>query len=247
MRGLFLLLALVCFRHRLSPKKPMDESVYCPKAVKGTYRILFIGDSITRHAVNPGTIKDLNWTHVSGMAASSPKTDFVSVLVSKISKERKQKVVACFHTYGGGGSVASRVSGMPMVQTTSPDLVVIQLGEHDSALSDPILFHRQYATLVRMSRALPSNPKVIAVGPWALVPLNKNGEYSDPDAAAVDREMYNVAIEESLEYLSVRDIAQIPEAHGYGTDAGVQWHPNDLGTQCTPPACSDYIKQSNSK
>lgn len=229
MRGLFLLLALVLSSSAFAEKSQLDESVYCPKAVKGTYRILFIGDSITRHAVNPGTIKDLNWTHVSGMAASTPKTDFVSLLVSKISKERKQKVVACFHTYGGGGSVASRVAGMPMVQTTSPDLVVIQIGEHDSALSDPVLFHRQYATLVRMSRALPSNPKVIAVGPWALVPLNKNGEYSDPDAAAVDREMYNVAIEESLEYLSVRDIAQIPEAHGYGTDAGVQWHPNDLG------------------
>ncbi|CRN02106.1 SGNH/GDSL hydrolase family protein [Pseudomonas sp. FJ2-5-13] len=229
MRNAVLMLMMLMSTVALAEKSQLDENVYCPKPVKGTYRVLFVGDSITRHAVNPSTVKDLNWTHVSGMASSSPKSDFVTLLSAKISKDRKQKVVACFHTYGGGGSVASRVAGMPMVQTTSPDLVVIQIGEHDSALSDPVLFHRQFATLVRMSRALPSKPKVIAVGPWALVPLNKNGEYSDPDAAAVDREMYNVAIEESLEYLSVRDIAQIPEAHGYGTDVGVQWHPNDLG------------------
>ncbi|AZF49216.1 MULTISPECIES: SGNH/GDSL hydrolase family protein [unclassified Pseudomonas] len=229
MRGLFLVLALLMSSSALADKSQLDESVYCPKAVKDTYRILFIGDSITRHAVNPGTIKDLNWTHVSGMAASSPKTDFVSLLVSKISKERKQKVVACFHTYGSGGSVPSRMAAMDQVADTKPDLVVVQLGEHDDALANPLLFHRQYATLIRTARAMSTKPKVIAVGPWALVPLNEKGEYSDPGAAAVDREMYNVAIQESLEYLSVRDLAQIPEAHGWGGSDGVRWHPNDLG------------------
>lgn len=73
-----------------------------------------------------------------------------------------------------------------------------------------------------------TKPKVIAVGSWSLTPLNAKGEYSD-STAAVDREMYSVAIEETLEYLSVEDMAAIPEAHGWDKSEGVKWHPNDLG------------------
>ncbi|WP_443700299.1 SGNH/GDSL hydrolase family protein [Pseudomonas sp.] len=209
-------------------KSQLDQHVKCPAPSGKTYRVLFIGDSITRHAFNDDTIRDLGWSHTSGMGASSANTDYSSQLVSMIAKDRNQEVVKCYHTYGGSGSVADRVAGLPMVADTKPDLVVLQLGEHDDATTDPALLHRQYAALVRQVRAMSSKPKVIAVGPWSLAPLNAKGEYSD-GSAAVDREMYSVAIEETLEYLSIRDMAAIPEAHGWGASEGVRWHPNDLG------------------
>lgn len=228
MQGKLLLAALFFSCAAIADQSQLDEHVTCPSPSDKTYRVLFIGDSITRHAFNNDTIRDLGWSHTSGMGASSAKTDYVSLLVSMIAEDRNQKVVNCFHTYGGSGSVADRVAGLPMVADTKPDLVVLQLGEHDDATTDPLMFHRQYATLVRQVRAMPSKPKVIAVGPWSLAPLNAEGEYSD-STAAVDREMYSVAIEETLEYLSVKDMAAIPEAHGWGSSQGVKWHPNDLG------------------
>lgn len=228
MQGKLFLSALLLSCSAMAEQSQLDQHIKCSASSDKTYRVLFVGDSITRHSFNKDTIRDLGWSHTSGMGASSDKNDYVSRLVSMIAKDRNQHVVKCFHTYGGSGSVADRVAGLPMVADTKPDLVVLQLGEHDDATTDPMLFHRQYATLVRQVRAMPSKPKVIALGPWSLAPLNADGEYSD-STAAVDREMYSVAIEETLEYLSVRDMAAIPEAHGWGASQGVKWHPNDLG------------------
>ncbi|WP_443692705.1 SGNH/GDSL hydrolase family protein [Pseudomonas sp.] len=228
MQGKLFLSALVFSCAAMAEQSQLDQHVKCPASSDKAYRVLFVGDSITRHAFNKDTIRDLGWSHTSGMGASSAKTDYVNQLVSMIAKDRNQYVVKCYHTYGGSGSVADRVAGLPMVADTKPDLVVLQLGEHDDATTDPVLFHRQYATLVRQTRAMSSKPKVIAVGPWSLAPLNAKGEYTD-STAAVDREMYSVAIEETLEYLSVKDMAAIPEAHGWGKSEGVKWHPNDLG------------------
>ncbi|RWU21326.1 hypothetical protein DM813_19260 [Pseudomonas alkylphenolica] len=224
-----LLFALMFFAaSSFADQSQLDKHAVCPASSEKTYRVLFIGDSITRHAVNEATIKELGWTHVSGMGASSSKTDYASLLTKLISQDRKQWVVKCFHTYGGGGSVPDRISGLPMVADTNPNLVVIQLGEHDNATIDPLTFHRQYATLIRSVRAMKSKPKVIAVGPWSLAGLNDKGEYAD-ESADVDRVMYNVAIEESLQYLSVKDFASLPEASGWGKSEGVKWHPNDVG------------------
>lgn len=101
---------------------------------------MFVGDSITRHAFNEDTIRDLGWSHTSGMGASSAKTDYVNQLVSMIAKDGNQYVVKHYHTYDGSGSVADRVAGLPMVADTKPDLVVLQLGEHDDATTEPCSF-----------------------------------------------------------------------------------------------------------
>lgn len=222
------LMALLFSGAVMAEQSQLDQHVKCPESSDKTYRVLFVGDSITRHAFNKDTIRDLGWSHTSGMGASSAKTDYVNQLVSMIAKDRNQYVVKCYHTYGGSGSVADRIAGLPMVADTKPDLVVLQLGEHDDATTDPVLFHRQYATLVRQARAMSSKPKVIALGPWSLAPLDAKGKYTDK-TAAVDHEMYIVALEESLQYMSVMDFAAIPEAHGWGKSEGVKWHPNDLG------------------
>lgn len=212
----------------MADQSQLDQHETCPEPIAGTFRILFIGDSITRHGFNDETIKSLGWSHTSGMGASSEETDFPSLLAAKIAKDRGQQVVRCFHTYGGSGSVHDRVAGLPMASKTDPDLVVLQLGEHDDATTDVNHFLLEYTELVRKVRDMPSKPKVIAVGPWSLAPLNSQGEYSD-STAAVDHAMYKVAIKESLQYLSISDLAAIPEAHGWGASEGVRWHPNDLG------------------
>lgn len=212
----------------MAEQSQLDQHETCPEPVKGTYRILFVGDSITRHGFNDDTTRDLGWSHTSGMGASSEDTDFASQLVSKISKDRKQTVVKCFHTYGGSGSVHDRLIGLPMVENTKPDLVVLQLGEHDDATKDPSGFKLEYKDLITQVRAMSSRPKVIAVGPWSLAPLNAKRQYTDT-TAAVDESMAEVANIVNLQYLSVSDFSAIPEAHGWGKSPGVQWHPSDLG------------------
>lgn len=243
MQGKLFLSALLLSCSAMAEQSQLDQHAVCPEPVEGTYRVLFIGDSITRHGFDDYTISELGWSHIAGMAASSAATDYPSVLAGKISKDRNQQVVKCFHTYGGSGSVTDRLAGMPTVVNTKPDLVVLQLGEHDDATTDSAKFRRQYADLVHQVRAMSSKPKVIAVGPWSPGKLNAEGEYKD-STAHVDRAMREVAAEESLQYRSVSDIATRPNTHGWGTSPGVKWHPNDYGHSLYAQKIFEMYKQN---
>src|ERR1700678_2947065 len=59
-----------------------DEAI--AQSAPNAYRILFIGDSITRHNTNPDILARLGWDHIAGMAASSEDKDYVHLLAAKI-------------------------------------------------------------------------------------------------------------------------------------------------------------------
>jgi hypothetical protein len=106
--------------------------------------------------------------------------------------------------------------------------VVIQLGEHEKEKDGPKKLSRLYLELLREVKKLPGSPLVVAVGPWAMVDRTETGEYTGW-SGTVDLSMLRMARLEGVPYSSVRDIAAIPEAKGWGTSPGVRWHPNDLG------------------
>lgn len=206
----------------------LDPVLNCGPDDGKAYRILFIGDSITVHGFDDWTIQNLGWSHLSGMAASSRQSDYVSLLSSKISRAREQATVACYHTAGGSGAVAQRLQAISTVTPTSPNLVVIQLGEHEDPTQGAQRLHDDYKKLIEAVRAMPSKPSVIAVGPWSLTLQDSAGRYNGW-TGVVDQTMAAVAAEERAPYASVADIAAIPTAHGIGTSEGVRWHPNDYG------------------
>lgn len=206
----------------------LDTVLDCGPDDGQAYRILFIGDSITLHGFNDWTIQHLGWSHLSGMAASSRQSDYASLLSRKISHARGQPTVACYHTAGGSGAVAQRLQALDTVASTQPNLVVIQLGEHEDPAQGAQRLREDYKKLIEAVRAMPSQPSVIAVGPWSLTLQDGAGHYNGW-TGVVDRTMVAVAAEERVPYASVADIAAIPAAHGAGTSEGVRWHPNDYG------------------
>jgi lysophospholipase L1-like esterase len=206
----------------------LDTVLDCGRGDGHSYRILFIGDSITSHGFNDWTIQHLGWSHLSGMAASSRRSDYANLLSKKISQDRGQSTVACYHTAGGNGAVAQRLQALDTVVDTEPNLVVIQLGEHEDPAQGSQRLHEHYKKLIKAVRAMSSQPSVIAVGPWSLTLQDRDGRYSGW-TGIVDQTMMAVAAEEKVPYASVADIANISAAHGTGTSEGVRWHPNDYG------------------
>jgi len=206
----------------------LDTVLACSHNDGRSFRVLFIGDSITLHDFNDWTIQNLGWSHLSGMAASSRQTDYADLLIKKISNARGQPAVACYHTAGGSGSVAQRLQALDVAIPTEPNLVVIQLGEHEDPAQGAQLLHENYKKLIDAVRVMRSRPSVIAVGPWSLAPQDNAGRYSGW-IGIVDRTMLAVAVQERVPYASVSDIARIQAAHGTGLSEGVRWHPNDQG------------------
>ncbi|MBF8720179.1 SGNH/GDSL hydrolase family protein [Pseudomonas guariconensis] len=220
-------LAMVTGATFAAEQSQLDHHQSCRKT-SGAYRILFIGDSITLHGVSDWTRKSLGWTHVSGMAASKPGKDYASGLVNRIASQRKQQVVSCFHTYGGSGKALERLHAMNEVADSDPDLVIIQLGEHEKESDGESALRKSYAALLQAAKSLPSKPIVLAVGPWSGAARSPAGEYAGWPGV-IDRVMASTAAEKGVPYRSVRDISFIPETKGWGVSDGVKWHPNDIG------------------
>jgi lysophospholipase L1-like esterase len=221
-------LALGCSFLAAAPLSQLDAVTQCDTENVKAYRILFVGDSITLHGFNEITKKNLGWGHTSGMAASSRQYDYVSILSREISDAREQPTVVCYHTAGGSGTVDQRLRALDSVINTRPNLVVIQLGEHEDIRSGIGNLEENYRKLITALRRLDSRPSIIAVGPWSLSRQNGLGRYSGW-SGEVDRVMASVSSEEHVPYSSVADIAALPLAHGDGSSDGVRWHPNDYG------------------
>ncbi|MBB3239014.1 hypothetical protein FHW68_000486 [Pseudomonas sp. Tn43] len=211
-----------------APLSQLDTVMSCDTENFKAYRILFVGDSITLHGFDETTRKNLGWSHISGMAASSRQSDYVSILSREISDARKQPTAVCYHTAGGGGTVDQRLRALGSVINMRPNLVVIQLGEHEDIRSGIDILEKNYKKLITALRQLDSRPSIIAVGPWSLSRQNSLGRYSGW-SGEVDRVMASVSSEEHVPYSSVADIAALPLAHGAGLSDGVRWHPNDYG------------------
>lgn len=221
-------LALGCYFLVAAPLPQLDAVMPCDTENVKAYRILFVGDSITLHGFDETTRNNLGWSHTSGMAASSRKSDYVSILSREISDAREQPTVACYHTAGGSGTVDQRLRALGSVINTRPNLVVIQLGEHEDTRSGIGILEENYRKLIIALRQLDSRPSIIAVGPWSLSLQNGLVRYSGW-SGEVDRVMASVSSEEHVPYSSVADIAALPLAHGAGSSDGVRWHPNDYG------------------
>lgn len=243
MRAFLLLASIMFVGSAFAEQSQLDEVIPCPSPKPDTYRILFIGDSITRHAVNDFTINEMGWSHVSGMAASSDKTDYPGVLSRMISDDRGVEVVRCYHTYAGGGSIPGRIKGFGKVADAQADLVVIQLGEHDDATTDTRLFRFEYAKLLELAKGMSSKPKVVAIGPWFPSAIVSNGVYPK-EVAKIDLEMKSIAALKRVPYRSVADIGATPGTQGTGLSQGVMWHPNDYGHSLYAKKIFDMYKQN---
>ncbi len=235
MMGMLLTVSTSCFvspatgggadhlKSQLDVVEPMQK-----KSSATAFRILFIGDSITRHGFNKTTTEKLGWGHIAGMAATTEKKDYAH-LFSAMVQERlpEREVEIYFHSGGGSGSAAQRLSAIGEVEGLDPHLVVVQLGEHEKAVNGEAALRSNYTQLISAFDAQVPAPLMLCTGVWN--PRNlERGEYTGW-TATIERIMRDACKKKGIPFASVEKYAMDPTCSGWGTSKGVQWHPNDKG------------------
>ncbi len=187
---------------------------------------MYIGDSITRVPAS----KKLGWDHSSGMAASGESRDYAHLLAAKIQQTLPGKKVEVLIDRLGGNTINGRLSAVGQVKAWQPDLVVIQLGEHDHSNLNLNDVRSDYENLITAFDHDTPRPVVLCTGPWCLP--NKEGK-SNYKGYLLDLQntMQETCQAHGVPFVSVQDLAEDPACSGFGTDPGVRQHPNDKGHQ----------------
>lgn len=192
------------------------------------YRILFLGNSITRHGFNDETIKTLGWDHLSGMAASSEEKDYAHLFSAKVQETMPDRKV---EIYFDNVNAMIAQDGMSDVlqgkKIPPPDLVIIQTGEHEEPGKTMEERSERYEkALIKPYLNLSPRPLIICTGVW---------NASDAPYGGVTREIDDayagICAKYQIPFVSVEAIATNPDSYGSGASPDVKWHPNDVGMQ----------------
>lgn len=195
------------------------------------FRILFMGDSITRHGFSKSTINKLGWDHLAGMAATKEENDYAHLTAAKIQKIMPDKKVhVYFHNKGGSGAAAHRLSVIDEFAEFAPQLVVVQLGEHEKEAAGVDALRTNYKKLLQKIQAWKPAPLIICTGVWNPYGAGEKTSYAGWTKTVEDT-MQEICKEMSIPFASVEQYALDPTCSGWGTSGGVKWHPNDKGMQ----------------
>lgn len=203
------------------PAPPQEVKDSAPNA----YRILFVGNSITRHAI---VLDPLKWDHEAGMAASCEANDYAhrfGALVQRTMPERKVELLF--------GNVNERLlkkgEAVSFGNRPPPDLVIIQTGEHEGPGKSKAEIAAVYEkSLIKPYHDQSPRPLIICAGIWCPNIGGTGGPYGlwvrDVNDAYRD-----VCAKYQIPFASVESVAQDPSCNGWGEHPGVKWHPNDKG------------------
>jgi hypothetical protein len=212
------------------------------QSAPNAYRILFVGDSITRHGVSDWTRRELGWDHVAGMAASSADKDYMHLLAARIQSTMPDRKVEIYydsqvtreieHGFKDGTFAAKHARLQTMRDDFRPHLVVVQLGEHEQPERGTDNMLESCDKLFAFLKSLAPDCEVICAGVWAPGDKDKGPDtYASGWGAAVEDAMQTSCKEHGVPFASVRDFALDPSCRGWGSSAGVKWHPNDKGME----------------
>ena len=177
-------------------------------------KILFAGNSITRH----GVAENLGWLGDWGMAASARENDYVHLIVNSLELAGK-KVSYCVANFGewerswNDSLLAEKYSA---VRDFGADIVVVRLDENAQLLNRADEFMPHYENLIRFF-----------AGDRARVVLTDLFWQYEPFDKAVER----LAKDKGYGFASLSDLGDRDEmkAHGKFEHAGVAAHPGDKG------------------
>ncbi len=178
-------------------------------------KVLFLGNSITRHAVKP----ELGWTRDCGMAASNPEMDYVH-LVAKFLTEKHGKLNYCVTNVGRFELRYKTVwncDEYTIAKQFEPDVVIIRLGENVNVKEfDGDIFREKFVEFIDYFKA--KNSKVVITDLfWDYPPL---GEI-----------IKSVCDEYGYTFVTIADLGYKDENKAITEyeHKGVGLHPNDLG------------------
>ena len=216
-------------------------AIPCPE----DFVVLFKGNSITEHGTNPDVAARLGWTRICGMAASDAAHDYAHLLASALAERMPRHRIRAY--IGRGGDDERALLGLDREVALSPDLVVLQGGEH--AAHEPRW--RSYeahfeALLSAMEARLPGPPKVLCIGPWNPTCREEFTEAAGADyallAPRIEEIQRNLAARHGAAFASVAPFQNDPACTGDGDTPGVRFHPTDAGHGRYAQAALDAIQ-----
>ncbi|MBQ7374231.1 MAG: SGNH/GDSL hydrolase family protein [Clostridia bacterium] len=198
----------------------------------GKIKVLFIGNSITRHEIK----SEIGWDGDWGMAASSRDKDYVHITV-KLLEETFEKVDYCIANCGEWELNYFNdeiISNWQKAREFCADLVIVRIGENiwqakEHFNNSPIALH--FDKMVKYF-CKNENAKVV------LTNLFWNIDVIDD---AIER----VAKENGYEFVSIGDLGNASENKALGKfwHEGVSVHPNDLGMKRIAERIVEKIKR----
>lgn len=183
---------------------------------EGGFRVLFVGNSITKHRPKP----EMGWTNDCGMAASSPENDYVHLLMKKIREEYKEDASYCIATaadfereFFKDGLKANIENRYSLAKEYNPDIMIMFFGanvpkEYDETASPKVKFGDAYEKLRNYLK-----------GDNTLV-FHSQGFYIRP---ILDAEKEAVAKKYGDTFINIEDIRNRADTHGKFN------HPGDIG------------------
>lgn len=177
-------------------------------------KILFLGNSITRH----GRAESLGWYGDWGMAASSKQNDYVHRLVSMLEAEgrRASYCLANLSEWERLGDMSLLERRYAAARAFNADLIIVRLGENAQLAARLEEFKPRYSQMV----------KHFAAGGARVVLTDLFWEYSSFDSF-----VKSFAEENGYLFAELHDLGSDNKmkATGKFSHAGVASHPNDDG------------------
>lgn len=196
----------------------------------GKTKVLFIGNSITRHEPKP----EIGWDNDWGMAASKRENDYVHVAV-RLMEEKLGKVNYCIANCGHWELSYyndEMICDWQMARNFNADIVVIRIGENiwnakDKFAENPLAPH--FDKMVKYFSANP-NAKVIVTGLFW-----KNKE--------IESAIKQVVKDNNYIFVSLEDLGEDNQnmAIGQYWHEGVSAHPSDEGMRKIAERIADKI------
>ena len=243
-------------KHRLGVRLPIGSLLACvllsggvgtagvacaqdAAATTKIQKILFLGNSITRH----GPKKDIGWSGNWGMAASSEEKDFVHLVASSVAKSQGKapeimiRNIATFERQYATYDVAEKLKD---AFEFKPDLVIVAIGENVPALTSAdatVQFGNGVTKLLQQLKA-GSNPTIIVRSCfWA--------------SAAKDEILNRACQAVGGVFVDIgplgKDEANYARSERQFQHKGVAAHPGDRGMQAIANALLDAINNRKGK
>lgn len=182
-------------------------------------RVLFVGNSITKHAPK----EEIGWFGDWGMAASEAENDYAHIIASSLSDEYGEicwciAQVAEWERNYTDSTVLSHL--YQSARDFEAEIVIVRLGENVERKDfDYSAFKQSFKHLITFFAVCPSAKVVVTSLFW--------------QSEEVDTILRQTALEMGCLFVPIGDLGQMYEMKALGlfSHEGVAMHPNDLGMQ----------------
>lgn len=181
-------------------------------------RILFVGNSITLHGINP----DIGWNGEWGMAASKQENDYVHRLMTAISEKARDPAFCICQVAEWERQYQNGTAVLPLFENArhfQADIIIMRFVENCPKKDfDPTVFQTEARSLLQYLNPTGTAKLIYTTGFWR-----------HPADAAIAR----LAKETDAPVIELGDLGEQDEMKAIGLFAhtGVANHPGDLGMQ----------------